>query len=116
MYLRDREFLDEGDQLDFEHHLVSIEDFTGSVNQDLTPIFSPAVQRKKVLFFRSSCLIFVDSGVGYRPPLLLRIIHRFQIDEDPRQLSHEMGCLIHIFLVSTSHKIGGRRRQSRCKD
>jgi hypothetical protein len=50
MYLRDRDFLGEGDQLDFEHHLVSIEDFTGSVNQDLTPIFSPALQRKQVQF------------------------------------------------------------------
>ncbi|CAZ81181.1 unnamed protein product [Tuber melanosporum] len=47
MYLRDREFLGEGDELEFEHHLVSIEDFHGSVNQDLTPIFSPALQRKQ---------------------------------------------------------------------
>ncbi|CUS10585.1 unnamed protein product [Tuber aestivum] len=47
MYLRDREFLGEGDELEFEHHLVSIEDFSGSVNQDLTPIFSPALQRKQ---------------------------------------------------------------------
>jgi len=51
MYLRDREFLGEGDELEFEHHLVSIEDFNGSVNQDLTPIFSPALQRKQVYTF-----------------------------------------------------------------
>jgi hypothetical protein len=58
MYLRDREFLGEGDQLDFEHHLVSIEDFTGSVNQDLTPIFSPAVQRKQVQASLVPCINF----------------------------------------------------------
>jgi len=51
MYLRDRESLGEGDELEFEHHLVSIEDFSGSVNQDLTPIFSPALQRKQVCTF-----------------------------------------------------------------
>ncbi|PWW72770.1 hypothetical protein C7212DRAFT_347724 [Tuber magnatum] len=54
MYLRDREFLGEGDELEFEHHLVSIEDFSGSVNQDLTPIFSPALQRKQAAATASS--------------------------------------------------------------
>lgn len=48
MYLRGRDAIGEGDDLEFEHHLVTIEDFKGTVVQDLTPLFSPAVQRKQV--------------------------------------------------------------------
>lgn len=48
MYLRGRDAIGEGDDLEFENHLVTIEDFKGTVVQDLTPLFSPAVQRKQV--------------------------------------------------------------------
>lgn len=48
MYLRGRDAIEEGDDLEFEHHLVTIEDFKETVVQDLTPLFSPALQRKKV--------------------------------------------------------------------
>lgn len=51
MYLRGRDAIREGDDLEFEHHLVTIEDFKGTVVQDLTPLFSPAVQRKQVRLY-----------------------------------------------------------------
>lgn len=48
MYLRGKDAIVEGDDLEFEHHLVTIEDFKGTVIQDLAPLFSPAAQRKQV--------------------------------------------------------------------
>lgn len=51
MYLRGQDAIGEGDDLEFEHHLVTIEDFKGTVVQDLTPLFSPAVQRKQVYLY-----------------------------------------------------------------
>lgn len=51
MYLRGQDAIGEGDDLEFEHHLVTIEDFKGTVVQDLAPLFSPAVQRKQVCLY-----------------------------------------------------------------
>lgn len=51
MYLRGQDAIGEGDDLEFEHHLVTIEDFKGTVVQDLTPLFSPAVKRKQVYLY-----------------------------------------------------------------
>lgn len=51
MYLRGQDAIGEGDDLEFENHLVTIEDFKGTVVQDLTPLFSPAIQRKQVCLY-----------------------------------------------------------------
>lgn len=62
MYLRGRDAIGEGDNLEFEHHLVTIEDFKGTVVQDLTTLFSPAVQRKQVvvsLYLRVRVLVLM---------------------------------------------------------
>lgn len=67
MYLRGRDAIGEGDDLEFEHHLVTIEDFKGTVVQDLTPLFSPAVQRKQV------CLYLLIEGSVLMGPKLQQI-------------------------------------------
>jgi hypothetical protein len=48
MYLRGRDAIEEGDDLEFENHLVTVEDFKGTVVQDLTPLFTSTVKRKQV--------------------------------------------------------------------
>ncbi|KAH8146855.1 uncharacterized protein LAJ45_09229 [Morchella importuna] len=47
MYLRGRDTIEEGDDLEFENHLVTVEDFKGTVVQDLTPLFTSVVKRKQ---------------------------------------------------------------------
>ncbi|KAI5838056.1 hypothetical protein DFP73DRAFT_565618 [Morchella snyderi] len=47
MYLRGRDIIEEGDDLEFENHLVTVEDFKGTVVQDLTPLYTSAVKRKQ---------------------------------------------------------------------
>ncbi|KAI5777691.1 hypothetical protein EDC01DRAFT_677723 [Geopyxis carbonaria] len=37
----------EGDEMQFEQHLVTIEEFIRTVVQDLAPVFSPAIQRRQ---------------------------------------------------------------------
>ncbi|KAL7275770.1 hypothetical protein RUND412_001278 [Rhizina undulata] len=48
MYLRNRDRINEGDELEFEHHLVSIEDLIRTVVQDLTPIMTPILERRQM--------------------------------------------------------------------
>lgn len=49
MYLQRAERVNEGDELEFEHHLVTVEEFKGRVVQDLTAIISPIIERRQVI-------------------------------------------------------------------
>ncbi|KAF8543273.1 hypothetical protein BDD12DRAFT_246554 [Trichophaea hybrida] len=46
-YLKPGTIIDEGDEVEFEQHLATIEEFLKTVIQDLTPVFAPAVQRQQ---------------------------------------------------------------------
>ncbi|KAI5856444.1 hypothetical protein BZA05DRAFT_434020 [Tricharina praecox] len=46
-YLKPGIRIDEGDELEFEQHLVTVEEFLQTVIQDLAPVFAPAMQRAR---------------------------------------------------------------------
>lgn len=48
MYLQRADTVSTGDELEFEHHLVTVEEFKGRVVQDLSSIISPIVERRQV--------------------------------------------------------------------
>jgi len=48
MYLQRADKVNAGDEFEFEHHLVTVEEFKGTVFQDLSAIISPIVERRQV--------------------------------------------------------------------
>lgn len=48
MYLQQAPTVNEGDEFEFENHLVTVEEFIGRVIQDLASIMSPIIERRKV--------------------------------------------------------------------
>ncbi|KAF8476001.1 hypothetical protein BDZ91DRAFT_202051 [Kalaharituber pfeilii] len=47
MYLQRADRVYEGDELEFEHHLVTVEEYLGMVVQDLSVIISPIIERRQ---------------------------------------------------------------------
>lgn len=49
MYLQRADKVNAGDELEFEHHLVTVEEFKGTVVQDLNAIISPILERRQAV-------------------------------------------------------------------
>lgn len=48
MYLQQGSAVNEGDEFEFENHLVTVEESIGSTIQDLSSIMSPMIERRQV--------------------------------------------------------------------
>lgn len=62
MYLQRADKVNEGDEFEFEHHLVTVEEFVGRMVQDLAAIISPIVERRQVKISDHSTEFLADLG------------------------------------------------------
>ncbi|RPB24114.1 hypothetical protein L211DRAFT_207311 [Terfezia boudieri ATCC MYA-4762] len=62
MYLQRADKVNAGDELEFEHHLVTVEEFKGTVVQDLSAIISPILERRQVVASHPSTATPIPRG------------------------------------------------------
>ncbi|KAF8418945.1 hypothetical protein EV426DRAFT_298986 [Tirmania nivea] len=117
MYLQRADKVNTGDEFEFEHHLVTVEEFKGRVIQDLSALISPIVERRQhrqLQVTHKQHPLYPERGVRLQAPAQDSPLSAQQAMHPPalpRQIGG-VGNAEHVSLTEILKRSAGQERSS----